>query len=454
MHSEGTNLARVLTRTDVLALAFGAMIGWGWVILSGTWILRAGSLGAMLAFVVAGAAMLVVALLYAELAAAMPQVGGELVWSLRALGPAGSFVCTWAMVFVYVSICCFEAVALASALEYFDLDIRRVHLWTVAGNDVYLGWALIGILTSIVLTIVNVLGARMSAVIQVVVTLMIVISGLILLLGAGIEGSVERVDPLLAAGVVGVIGVITMVPFFFVGFDVIPQIAEEVNLPARDLGSLTVLSVCMAIVWYCLVIAGVALLADGEMLTNSKMTTADAAGRAFGGTGAAIIVLGGIAGIVTSWNAFIIGGSRIIFAMAQRGMLPRFLGSLHPRYRTPHAAILLIGVLVCIAPLLGQKALVWLANAGSFGAVIAYLLVAVSYVRLRQLEPDLPRPFRLHNGIAVGWVGIVCCIGLGLLYLPGSPSTLVPAEWLIVIAWSGLGLLLHMASGTGSRPHH
>ena len=116
MHSEGeSGLSRVLTRKDVLALAFGAMIGWGWVILSGGWIDRAGSLGAMLAFVVAGGVMLVVALLYAELAAAMPQVGGEHAWSLRALGHGGSFACTWAIVFVYVSICCFEALPRAPA---------------------------------------------------------------------------------------------------------------------------------------------------------------------------------------------------------------------------------------------------------------------------------------------------------------------------------------------------
>lgn len=121
-------LARVLTRKDVLALAFGAMIGWGWVALSGTWILRAGSLGSILAFVIAGSVMLIVALLYAELAAAMPEVGGEHVYSLRALGRTGSFICTWAIVFVYISICCFEAVALASVVDYFDINLSHLFL--------------------------------------------------------------------------------------------------------------------------------------------------------------------------------------------------------------------------------------------------------------------------------------------------------------------------------------
>jgi APA family basic amino acid/polyamine antiporter len=437
-------LSRVLTRRDVLALAFGAMIGWGWVLLTGEWIGRAGSLGAVLAFVVAGGVMLVVALLYAELAAAMPQVGGEHAWSLRALGRGGSFACTWAIVFVYVSVCCFEAVALAVALEYLGFDLEHGFLWTVAGYDVHLAWALVGIVTSLLLTAVNIVGVKVSAVVQVVVTLMIVASGLALVAGAGIDGSVERVEPLFAAGVVGVLGVMTMVPFFFVGFDVIPQIAEEVDLPARELGTLTIVSVCAAILWYCLVIAAVALLADDALLAGSRAVTADAAASALGSTGAMIIVIGGIAGIVTSWNAFIVGGSRAIFAMAQSDMLPGFLGRLHPRYRTPHVAIALIGLLGCAAPLLGHKALVWLVNAGSFGAVVAYLLVAVSYVRLRHREPGMPRPFRLRRGLVIGWLGVACCLGLGALYLPGSPSALSPLEWSIFLGWIGCGGLLYL----------
>ena len=79
-------LKRVLDRKDTLALAFGAMVGWGWVILSGDWIGFGGSLGAATAFLLAGAPILMIGLVYAELAAAMPVVGGEHEYSLRALG--------------------------------------------------------------------------------------------------------------------------------------------------------------------------------------------------------------------------------------------------------------------------------------------------------------------------------------------------------------------------------
>ena len=121
---QSNGFTRVLKSWDVLALSFGAMIGWGWVLLSGNWIVRGGSLGTVVAFAVGGGAVVLISLLYAELAAAMPKVGGEHVYTHRALGPGASFVCTWAILMAYVGICLFEAVALPTALVYLVPAIR------------------------------------------------------------------------------------------------------------------------------------------------------------------------------------------------------------------------------------------------------------------------------------------------------------------------------------------
>ncbi|MEM6709754.1 MAG: amino acid permease, partial [Pseudomonadota bacterium] len=85
---------RLLGRRDVIALAFGAMIGWSWVVLAGDWIASAGVLGAVGAFVVGGLIMALIGLTYAELAAALPFAGGEHVYATRALGPGWAFFCT------------------------------------------------------------------------------------------------------------------------------------------------------------------------------------------------------------------------------------------------------------------------------------------------------------------------------------------------------------------------
>jgi len=108
---ENNNLKRVLSNKDILALAFGAMIGWGWVILTGVWIQKAGTLGAMIAFGISGVMIIFVGLAYAELTAALPHAGGAAVFSYKALGANGSFICTWALILGYVGVVAFEACA-------------------------------------------------------------------------------------------------------------------------------------------------------------------------------------------------------------------------------------------------------------------------------------------------------------------------------------------------------
>ena len=439
-------LIRVLKRREVLALAFGAMIGWSWVALAGTWLQSAGSLGAAAAFLIGGAVIAFIGLTYAELAAAMPVVGGEHAYSLRALGPGPSFVCTWAIIFGYVSVVAFEVVALPTVTEYLFPDLKTGFLWTVAGYDVYLSWVLIGVAGSIVMTGVNVAGIKMAAVVQTAVTLVILLAGVVVVGGALFNGSAANMQPLEIGGVKGMLTVLVMVPFLLVGFDVIPQAAEEIDLPFREIGVVLVISVITAVAWYVLIVLGVSLSLDRTALDSAGLVTADAGtatwGRPLIGK---LVVVSGIAGILTSWNAFLVGGSRAIYSLAHEGMLPRFLGRLHPRFNTPANAVVLVGVLATLAPLFGRQTLVWLVDAGGFGIVIAYAMVALSFLVLRRNEPEMPRPYRVRYGWFVGSTALVLSLGMAVLYLPGSPSALVwPYEWAILLSGAVVGAVLYV----------
>ncbi len=443
--------ARVLKSWDVLALSFGAMIGWGWVLLSGHWVARGGSLGAMVAFIIGGGAIVLIGLLYAELAAAMLKVGGEHVYTHRALGAGASFVCTWALLMAYVGICVFESVALPTALEYLIPAIRSQPLWEVQGSTVNLGFVLVGLTGAIVMTWINVVGIRTAAIIQSAVTLVIFLSGLLLLVGAISFGDPERATPWFADGSTGIMAVLIMVPAMLVGFDVIPQSAEEINLAPNRIGRLLVFSVVVAVIWYVLVTLSVAM--GTSATTGESLATADAATALWRGDWAGrILVIGGIGGILTSWNAFMIGGSRVIYALSQSRMLPATFARLHPRYRTPYVGVLVIGVLSCVSPLFGRTILVWVLEVSSFAIVITYLFVAVAFVALRRYEPEMPRPFKVPAGNLIGVVAVVLSVALLNLYLPWSPSALVwPYEWLMVFLWFGIGLVVFIWSRSSDR---
>ena len=425
----------------MLTLSFGAMIGWSWVLMTGVWVDTAGSVGTLVAFAAGGLVIGCIAFTYAELASAMPKAGGEHVYTHAALGPNWSFVCTWALLMAYVTVCVFESVALPTAVEYLAPGIRIGTLWTVVDAPVDLGFVLVGVLGAVVMTGVNYVGIRTASVVQTIVTAMILAAGVVLIGGAGLNGSVATAEPFFATPLVGILSVVIMVPAMLVGFDVLPQSAEEVDLPPRRIGVLLVFSVGLAVLWYGAVSFAVASAIPPEELGDANMATADAAARLWqGGWAGSLLLIGGIGGILTSWNAFIIGGSRLIFALAESGSLPAVFARLHPRYRTPYVAILLIGVLSCLSPLFGRTILVWLINTGSLAVVVAYIFVPIAFLVLRRRQPELPRPFRVRHPRTVGYAGIVLGAGLLCLYLPGSPSALSwPHEWLIVLIWAGVG---------------
>ncbi len=443
-------LVKALGQRDLLVLAFGAMIGWGWIILSGEWIDEGGPLGAILAFVVGGILVIFVAVIYGELVSAMPFVGGEHVYSHRALGALGSFVCTWAIAFGYVSVAAFEAVALPSALAHVVPGFNAIELWAVAGEPVYATWVLVGGLGAAVMTAVNYVGIRPAAQFQAVVTLVIALAGVVLVIGA-ITGGQPSPDPPVIGGAAGIFGVVLATPFMFVGFDVIPQAAEEADVPTRSLGMIIVVAVLLATLFYIAVLWGSSRALPGAQLIESPLPAAAAMETLYdSATVGQLMAIAGIAGILTSWNAFIIGGSRAIFAMAESEMLPRFLAKTHPEYNTPHNAILLIGLSSVLAPLFGEGMLGWIVNAGGLGIVTAWLFVCVSFLVLRRREPGMDRPFKVPAGYATGGVALVLSAFFVFLYLPGGPSALVwPYEWLIVLLWGVLGVGLFALSPRG-----
>lgn len=281
-------------------------------------------------------------------------------------------------------------------------------------------------------------------------TCIILLIGILLAGGTAVNGSAENMEPLFAHdGLGGLLAVAVTTPFFYVGFDVIPQAAGEMHIASKKIGRILIISVAFAVAWYVLIVACVGATLTHDAMRASELPTADAMRAAFGNHPIAgkILVIGGISGILTSWNAFYIGASRLLYAMAKERMLPAWLGKKHEKFDTPVNAILLIAVITSLAPLLGKNMLSWLSNAGSFATVITYLIVSVSFLVLRKKRPEMERPYRIRNWKFVGAGAVLLCLLMLALYMPGLPSALVwPYEWAILIAWTLFGFILYRAA--------
>ncbi|TFB77550.1 APC family permease [Cryobacterium flavum] len=458
-HHTPNSLLKVLGNRDALALGFGAMIGFGWVVLTGGWINDAGTLGAVTAMIAGGIIMGIVGLTYAELTAAMPKAGGEHNFLLRAMGPRWSFVGSWAITGGYVTIVAFEAVALPRTAGYLFPDLSQIPLWQIAGEQVYLTWALVGAVAAVVITGINIRGVKLAGVVQTFVVLFLLIVGAMLVLGSFTGGSTVHMEPFFTGGMGGFFAVLVVVPFLFVGFDVIPQSAEEVNVAPRQIGKLVVVAVILATIWYVMIVLTTSSSMPAAAIGQADIATADAMGALFGSdVMAKVLIAGGIAGILTSWNSLLLGASRLMFSMARSGMLPAWFGRLHPKFRTPTNALSFIGALSFVAPFFGTQMLRWLVDSGAPSIVMAYILVAVAFVVLRRREPKMDRPLRVggkgNGGVVIGVAAAALCLGLLSLYMPGMPAALSFEPWVLFGLWWVGGVFFYLRIPAGIAPGH
>lgn len=441
---ERQELKRALGIKDVVALAFGTMIGWGWIMLAGKWVELAGVWGAILAFVIGGIMCIFVGLCYAELTPMLPLAGGELVFSYRGLGYNASYVTGWFICLAYLGVACWEGPALAAAIAYLIPFPMVGYIWTVAGFDVYLSWVMVGVIGGAVLTFLNYKGAKASAIFQTTATIAMGIGGVAFLFGSVATGSTENMFPSFT-GTSGLVAVLLMVPAMFVGFDVIPQAAEEMNIPLNKIAKVLIISICMAAAWYMLMIISIALAAPMDFRHNAGIPVAESFAYTMGNPlFGKFMILAAMCGILTSWNGFIIGTTRVLFAMGRARMIPTVFAQVHPKYGTPTAAILLVGFFTVITPVLGRAALVWFVDAAAFGTVVAYFMVSFSYIALRKNEANLERPYRAPGGYVTGVLAVLVSGFFLYLYLPIGPGALTKEEWILCGVWLVLGIAFYI----------
>lgn len=452
MLEKRSRLTKVLGRTDIIALGFGTMVGWSWVVLTTTWLSAAGFWGTILAFLIGALLTVCVGLAYGELTAALPLSGGEFVYAYRAGGRFFGWLVGWTMTLAYLAVAAWEAIAISTALNYLIPLPSAWYLWNIADYPVYLSWALVGIVGAALITILNLFGTRPAIIFQVMATAAIMAMGIMLLLGGITFGGMENTGPAFTS-LSGFFVVLLVVPSMLIGFDVIPQSAEEMNISPRSIGKMLIVCIVISVGWYLMVITGIATGAPEEVRMSGELPAADVVSYIYGNSGFGIVlIIAGIIGIFTSWNGFFLGATRLIFAMGRARMLPEVFGRIGKRYRMPWAAILVVGSFCVLTPLLGANALIWLVNISAICAIFAYCCVTLSFILLRKKEPGLHRPIRIKGGAGLGVLILIALVLYFALYIiMAAGGTDYTPEAVAIILWTITGIVLFGVSKKSSR---
>ena len=444
-------LQKDLKRVGFFTLAFGAMIGVGWVTALGSWLQQAGPFGAALAFLVGGGGMVCIALCYAELTAMMPVAGGEVAYAYRAFGVFKSFLVGWCLAFGYIAISGFEAISIGLVLSFLWPAIDRWPLYTFVGSTVYLSHLLLALICTAVITYIHLRGVKQAARLQNFLTFSFLLICTLFIGAAFIVGKPSNWQPVFASteqGVLaGFLAVLITIPFWFVGFDTIPQAAEESanEVPARTLAKLIIASVIAATVFYVLLILGLSYAGPWQQTAAADLPAAKAILFALQSPRMMnLVLLAALIGLFTSWNGFFLAGSRVLFALGRGRIIPARFGETDQQRGTPAAAIWVVAVLTVLAPLMGRQTLISLVNVGSLFISMAFFGVSMSVLKLRRSAPNATRPFRVPGGSVIPLIAAMGSAAMIIaMLLPGSPVALSwPREILIVGCMLAVGALL------------
>lgn len=352
------------------------------------------SLPTILVWIAGGAVSLLGALSVAELGAAMPKAGGIYVYLREAYGPVWGYLYGWSSG-VVINPASIAAIALgfATYVGFFvplgDSGIRAVAVISIVG-----------------LTVLNSLGVRLGALTQNVLTIAkIGLLGALIVVGFVLPGgSVANFAPLWSAAPlhsqVTAFGVaLVAVLWAYDGWIEITYVGGEVMEPDRTLPRSIVLSTVIGAALYCLVTASFAYVLSPAKMAASSLVASDAAQVTLGHGGAAFVALAIMIATLGSNNGIVLTAARVPYAMARDGVLPRWLGGVHPRFLTPVPSLAVQGV-VAIALTLISSEPSW---KGSYNRLFTYVVLAefVFYamsagavIRLRRTAPDLARPYR------------------------------------------------------------
>jgi len=452
-------LPRAITGAQYFTLCFGSIVGVAWMVVFGPIIAAAGPVSAVVALLVCGLLTALVGSCYGEMAQLRPAAGGEMVYGHELLGTGAGFAAGWALVLVAVAVCVFEAVSLGAVIDLLFKGIQGPRLYTLLGADVRLGSLIIGLVMTFLLAALNIAGTRFTARGQQAVTYVRLALMMLFLGVAAVYAEPKNLLPLVGGpggkfSLTAFSGVFVIVPFMYSGFNNFAAATEEraQQSSGRQMGRAVVAGILASTLFYMVLVLALSALVPWQDLGKMELPAATAYQTATGSTliTKTVLIVAAL-GVFTAWNASLIAGARVLFALGRARLTIPAIGAVHPRFGTPAIGIGFITAVTLVGVFLGRGFIVPAVNITSVAYGGIYLLTSLTVLRLRRTEPMAPRGYLALGGrwgIVLAAIGSVAFGIVAFLQPYFAAGRKVPAEWLVIGGWTGLGLLVWLASRT------
>ena len=460
----------------VWAIAFGCVIGWGSFINPGKKFLpTSGVAGTAIAMVLGALVMIIIAFSYAYMVPKYPKAGGEFTFTKMCFGRNMAFICGWFLVVAYLTNVPMNSTAIGLIVDGLDggADVLKFGFhYTIAGFDIYMGEMLLAMGILALFGYLNIIGVQKAAFVQTVLSSLLVICVFTLFI-AGLASSkakginmqpvwgfdkaaamaagatTEGIDPFAHAGTAGILSAIlatfAIAPWAYVGFDAIPQAAEEFNFSFRKVSYIMII----AIVFGCFVytsnntVAAAALANWPDRVMAGEWVVLVAAEELLGAFGKVLIGVGVSCAVLSGIMGFYLASSRLMYSMSRDGYLPAWFGQVDAKYGTPKNAMLFCIAVSLSGPILGREALGWFVDMSAIGASIGYFFTCASALVTARRDGD-GTPF-LKGMATTGVVFSLAFMVLQLVPIPGLSGVHFGREsYIMLVIWIAIGLAFYL----------
>lgn len=471
--AEQAHFKKDLRKIDIWALALGSIIGWGCFMMPGTSFLpKAGPVGSIAGLMLGACIISIISFSYGYLIQKFPLSGGEFVYSDAAFGKTHAFICGWGLVLGYWSLIPLNSTALGLLSRYIPGSPLMIgKLYTIAGWDVYLGEVLLAYVFISFFAIINIRGVKSAGWFQTLVAVALAASVAFVLIGVCMSDqfNLDAMEPLFLsaeplwdpaslsadkltlaseAGVEQVpksvfaciMAIVAYTPYCFVGFDCIPQAAEEYKFSHKAALRLMIGAILVGGLIYSAMVFVTSVVDPWQQVLAAKpgWATGDMIHKAIGGIGVFFCGIAMLCAVVSGINGFMLSSTRLIYSMSYSDALPRKFSEL-TKQGTPKNAIIFMWVLALIAPWFGRNALIWIVDMTCVGAGLGFVYTCCSATMLAKREGNQKQFLISLLGIAVASIFLI------ITFIPGMPGFLSNESWIILGVWVVIGIIFYFS---------
>ena len=473
--NETQKLNRRLSPTHVWAIAFGCIIGWGSFINPGKKFLpNSGVAGTAIAMVLGALVMVIIAFSYAYMVPKFPEAGGEFSFTKHCFGKSMAYFCGWFLVAAYLTNVPMNSTAIGLIVDGLDgsADILKFGFhYQIAGFDVWLGEMILAMGILILFGILNILGVEKAGFIQTVLASLLAICAFVLCIAGILSAKAKGInmEPIwgfdkaaaIAAGagndassfahkgtggvLSAILATFAIAPWAYVGFDTIPQAAEEFKFSYKKVMTIMVVAIAFGCFVYTSnnTVAAAALTNWPERVMAGEWVLLIAAEELLGVFGKVLIGVGVSCAVLSGIMGFYLASSRLMYSMSRDGFLPKWFGVIDERHKTPKNAMIFCIIISLVGPFLGREALGWFVDMSAIGASIGYLFTCLSTIKTIKRDKDGSKLLYIFAILGVIFSGAFMI--LQLIPIPGLEGVHFSWQSYVMLGvWILIGVIFYL----------